>query len=347
MKPAIFFNRNFAVACVSALFLLMQGCVTDDLSICGISVHFTYTKNLEGVDKFSSSINKVNLYVFDTDGYFIQEYVVEKDTLPQDLTIYVNLSPGTYDFVAWGNLGEDYEILSAFEKGVTRMDDLQLSLKRQPDNTVLETEMPDPLYHGGLFRSEILATDLQINQKLTIDMMKDTKDIKVIAHGLAVTAETRSAGTPYDCTITSRNGDYKFDNSITGDARLRYIPQASVISADDESLLVSDFVIMREFNTTGITDSRLILNRQATSAAEERVLLDEDLLPYLLAAGTGDVLAIKQALSLRPYVVEESWANLDIWDDTITINLWFDETTGTVSVSVNDWAPQEVTENQL
>ena len=334
MKPAICINRNFAVACLSALLLLMQGCVTDDLSICGISVHFSYTKNLEGVDKFSSSINKINLYVFDAEGYFVQEYAVAKDSLPQDFTIYVNLAPGTYDFVAWGNLGDDYEIQSAFEKGVTRMDDLQLSLKRQPGDTV--SALPRPLYHGGLFRTEIQATDLQINQKLLVDMMKDTKEIKVIARGLAITKETRAAGTIYDCAISSRNGDYKFDNSITGDARLQYIPQAEV---DDENHLVSDFVIMREFNTTGITGSRLTVNRQATTSAGASVLLDEDLRPYLLAAETGDFTAAKLGTLLDP-------ADLDIWDK-FTIELFFDETMGTVSISVNGWEAQEVTENQL
>jgi hypothetical protein len=336
MKPAIFFNRNFGVACISALFFLMQGCVTDDLSICGISVHFRYTKNLDGVDKFSSSINKVNLYVFDTDGYFIQEYAVEKDTLPQDFTIYVNLTPGTYDFVAWGNLGEDYEILSTFEKGVTHIDDLQLSLKRQPDNMVLlDTDRPDPLYHGGLFRQEIFATDLQFNQTMLIDMMKDTKEVKVILHGLAI---TKAAGTDYDCTITSKNGDYKFDNSITGDAhQLQYIPQTAV---NDENSLVSDFVIMREFNTAGITNSRLIINRLGDLAeAEGSEVLNEDLRPYLLAAETGNYLAARAGTLDSP-------ADLDIWDK-FTIDLFFDETMGTVSISVNGWETQHITENQL
>jgi hypothetical protein len=334
MKPAIFINRNFAVACLSALLLLMQGCVTDDLSICGVSVHFSYTKNLDGVDKFSSSINKINLYVFDTEGYFVQEYAVAKDSLPQDFTIYVNLTHGTYDLVAWGNLGDDYEIRSTFEKGVTRMDDLQLSLKRQPGDTV--TNLPHPLYHGGLFRTQILATDLQVNQSMTIDMMKDTKEIKVIAKGLAVSKETKSAGTAYDCAITSRNGDYRFDNSITGDARLQYIPQAEV---DDENCLVSDFVIMREFNTSGITDSRLIINRLATSSTEASVLLNEDLRPYLLAAQTGDYLAAKLGSLSDP-------ADLDIWDK-FTITLFFDETMGTVSVAIDDWESQEVTYSKL
>jgi hypothetical protein len=322
MKPAIFFNRNFVLACLSALFFLVQGCVTDDLSVCGISVHFRYTKNLDGVDKFASSVKKVNLYVFDAEGYFIQEYAVEKDSLPQDFTIYVNLTPGTYDLVAWGNLGDDYEVQAALEKGVTRIDDLQLSLKRLPGDSVMDT--PEPLYHGSLFHTEILATDLQFNQTLIIDLMKDTKEVKVIASGLAVTKESKAGGTVYDCTITSRNGDYKFDNSITGEARLlQYIPQTSV---DDENRLVSDFVVMREFNENGITGSRLILSRVPASPGDEgKELLNVDLRTYLLAA-TGD--------PANP-------ADLDIWDK-FRIELFFDETTGTVSISVNGWGDLEV-----
>jgi hypothetical protein len=302
------------------------GCVEDDLSICGISVHLRYTRNVDGVDKFSSSVRKINLFVFDSQGILMDEYATEGDSLPQDYTLYVNLEPGTYDLVAWGNLGEDYQLSPMPQIGLTHIDDLQLSLKREPGDIV--NKLPEALYHGGLFRVEILSTDLQVNQTKVIDMMKDTKEIKVIASGLAI--PTKAAGTAYDCTISSRNGDYRFDNSITGDAaRLQYIPQATV---DDENRLVSDFVIMREFNIDGTTAtaSRLTFTRDASISGEAAKLIDVDLRPYLLAA-TGD--------PANP-------ADLDVWEK-FQIELIFDETTGTVSISVNGWEDQPVTYNRL
>jgi hypothetical protein len=311
MKP-INFVKIWGAFCLMSAGLLMQGCVADDLSVCGISMHFKYTRNIDGVDKFSSSINKINLYVFDKEGLFVEEYVEERDSLPQDFTIFLNLTPGVYDFIAWGNLGEDYE-RPLFEKGVTRMSDVQLSLKRNAQNAV--TTLPDALYHGGILQREILATDLQFSQQLTMDMIKDTKEINVTAHGLAMSDPTTKASElEYGCFITSRNGDYRFDNSITGDARVQYVPQETV---GEEHQLISNFVIMRELSD-GSTASRLVVNRNAPSGEEVEELINVDLVPVLiaLADAAGHDFEVK---------------------DHYDINLFFDFTHSSFTITIPGW----------
>jgi hypothetical protein len=309
MKP-INLVKIWGIFCLTSIGLLTQGCVADDLSVCGISMYFKYTRNIDGIDKFSSSINKINLYVFDADGLFIEEYSEERDSLPPSFSIFLNLTPGVYDFIAWGNLGDDYEY-PVFEKGVTRLSEVQLSLRRDPENTV--NNLPAPLYHGGIYRREIIATELQVSQTLSIDMIKDTKEIKVTASGLAMQDPTKASDLEYGCAITSINGDYRFDNSITGDARLQYIPQETV---GTEHQLISDFVIMRELSDRS-TASRLIVNRNSADdggPAEE--LINVDLVPILLA------LAQEQDLDLV---------------DRFNIELFFDFTHATVSINLPGW----------
>ncbi|MDR2388720.1 MAG: FimB/Mfa2 family fimbrial subunit [Tannerellaceae bacterium] len=308
MKP-INLAKIWGAFCLMSVGLLTQGCVADDLSVCGISMHFRYTRNMDGIDKFSSSVNKINLYVFDKDGLFVEEYVEERDSLPQDFTIFLNLTPGMYDFIAWGNLGEDYEYPSILEKGVTRMSDIQLSLKRNAQNAV--TTLPGSLFYGSIFRKEIQATDLQFSETLLMDMMKNTKEIKVIASGLALEDPTKAAELEYGCAITSRNGDYRFDNSITGDTRLQYIPQETV---GDEHQLVSDFVILRELSDKS-TASKLIVNRNAPDDSVEE-LVNVDLVPLLVA------LAQEQ--------------DLDVVDH-FEIELIFDFTHASVSIVIPGW----------
>jgi hypothetical protein len=306
MKP-INFIKIWGAFCLMSAGLLMQGCVADDLSVCGISMHFKYTRNRDHIDKFSSSINKINLYVFDKDGLFVEEYVEERDSLPQDFTIFLNLTPGVYDFVAWGNLGEDYEYTSTLEKGITRLSDLQLSLKRNAQNQV--TTLPGSLYYGGL-RKEILATDLQFSQTLIMDMMKDTKEITVVAAGLAMQDPTKAAVLEYGSSITSRNGDYRFDNSITGDTRLQYVPQEAV---GTEHELISKFVIMRELEDES-TASQLMINRYSSSGEiEEQLIPPRDLVPILMAIAQEEDLDVVDQFEIR--------IDFDFTHGTFTINI--------------------------
>jgi hypothetical protein len=312
MKP-INLAKIWGVFCLMSIGLLTQGCVADDLSVCGISMHFKYTRNVDGIDKFSSSINRINLYVFDADGFLVEEYVEEGDSLPSDFTLFLNLTPGVYDFVAWGNLGEDYEY-PLLEKGVTRLSDVQLSLKRSDENVV--TKLPGSLFHGGIFRKEIHATDLQFSQTLIMDMMKDTKEIKVTVSGLAMADPTKASELEYGCSITSRNGDYRFDNSITGDVRLQYVPQETVGA---EHQLISNFVIMRELSDQS-TASRLIVKRNintlSESEEESEYLVDVDLVPVLLA------------------LAQET--DLDFIDH-FDIDLFFDFTHSTITINIPGW----------
>jgi hypothetical protein len=309
MKPMNLI-KIWSIFCLTSLGLLTQGCVADDLSVCGVSMHFKYTRNIDGVDKFASSINTINLYVFNEEGIFVEEYTEAKDSLPQDFTVFLNLTPGVYDFVAWGNLGDDYEC-PTFEKGVTRLSDAQLSLKRNAENTV--STLPGTLFHGGIFRKEILSLDLQMNQPLEMNMIKDTKEIKIISSGLAIDDPTKAAEFEYGCSITSRNGDYRFDNSITGDTRLQYIPRETI--EGDDNQLVSDFVIMREPSDRS-TASRLIVNRNSPSGESEEELVNVDLVPILLA------LAQERDLELM---------------DNFEIELFFDFTHSTFSINIPGW----------
>jgi hypothetical protein len=247
------------------------------------------------------------LCVFDKDGFFVEEYVEERDSLPQDFTIFLNLTPGVYDFVAWGNLGEDYEYPSILEKGVTRLSDLQLSLKRNAQNEV--TTLPGTLFHGGIFRKEILPTDLQFSQTLIMDMMKDTKEITVIATGLAMQDPTKASVLEYGSSITSRNGDYRFDNSISGDTQLQYLPQETV---GTEHELISKFVIMRELEDRS-TASKLMINRNTPSGEIEELIPPRDLVPLLIALAQEEDLDVIDSFEIR--------VEFDFTHGTFTINI--------------------------
>ena len=314
MRPtSLFSTGNTAVLCFAVLILALQGCVQDDLSVCGISVSFKYTKHVdtfhagEEVNKFDEEVGRIDLFVFNEAGILVDRYNADGSYLRQN-ALALNLMAGRYDFVAWGNLSDDFELTKCIN-GTTHKDEVILALKH------MRNEVPDhpaSLFHGALSRIEV-EPQLKTNQHLTIDLMKNINNIRVIASGLPVKSDMRGVATSYSCAITSINGEYKFDNSIIGTNRLQYIPQAHV--KDEERQLVSDFVVMRELND-GSTNSYLILNRKDSVNAVPVELFRENLPDILLSKSiTGD---------------------LDIEHD-FEIEIFYDETNASFSIKIEEW----------
>jgi len=283
------------------IFPILQGCVEDDLSVCGITIDFVFTKNVEGVDKFATNVNKINLFVYDSGGNYIGEYSAEGDRLHSN-SMALNLLPGVYTLIAWGNICDDYELYNT-----TNFGEAELSLKRTEN--IVSTH-PGDLYHGGLYQLKV-DPDLKANQRDTIELTKNTNNIKVTTKGMPYDEETKSSKTTYSCSIVSNNGDYKFDNEITGTDRLQYIAKTS-INEDKEK--VSDFVVMRELNNN-ITQSQIVITRNE----EDKIpvdILQTDLVPILISASlTGD---------------------LDI-EDEFEIEIIITETNGTTTIKIDDW----------
>jgi len=302
MTPIINLKDRITACCIFiALCIFTPGCVQDDLSECGIGVQFRYIKNVDAVDKFAAQVDVITLFVFDANDRYLGQYSSEGETLTNNYIMNVPLKGGHYKLIAWGNPAGCYTLTDCVQ-GETTMEEFMLRLNSL-DNRV--TEHPAHLFYGGVQEVDIVAADGR--QNILVDLTKNTNSIYVTAHGLPLReAETRS-GTPFSCTITSRNGAYKYDNSITGE-RLTYIPQYRV----EEQKLKSDFVIMRELNDASLTESRLILTHDESG----KELLNWSLTDLLLPAAISD--------------------DLDI-DDEFHIDVEFDHTNGSFTIIVNDF----------
>ncbi|MDR0537438.1 MAG: FimB/Mfa2 family fimbrial subunit [Tannerellaceae bacterium] len=329
-------NNNKWILIVVLIPFLLMGCVADDLSICGVNLRFAYTKNVDGIDKLATEINKVNLYVFKlrddkkgtpADPTGNEYYFLLSDSIvgnPAQVTYerQFRLEPGYYKFVVWGNLGNDY-IRSVLKKDSTKIDDLAISLK-YPSSNVIE-HIPSDLYHG-IETVKLSSADLSINKTVTVDMMKNTKHLIVKATGLAVNASDPTSVDDYKYSISSKNSAYTFANTVTGNVLLRYeLPEAEV--SLEEETLISKFVIMREVKD-GTRNSSILHITRANTASGLPPLPDVDLLPLLIAynqaKGNQDG---QDMLDLR---------------DTYELTLIYNETTGTVSFQIDDWNSVDV-----
>ncbi|MDH6358690.1 FimB/Mfa2 family fimbrial subunit [Parabacteroides sp. PF5-9] len=298
---------NNSISLVMALFVL-SGCVNDDLSLCGVSIKYTYTQNLDAEDKFVDYVDRVDLFVFDDkDRYVGRFYETGEIVKSPSFAMPLTLLEGDYTLIAWGNLNEDY-LLSEFEPGVTTLHEAQLSLDRE--NSTVDRQLAAPLYFG------MLETNIKVDkigkQIITIDMMQDTKYIKVVCLNLPLEDEYVSKD-EYTCTITSRNGDYKFDNSITGNDRLLYIPESEA----DTTTISNNFTTLREQNDYRVTSSKLLVRYDSQTRGQSADLFEADLVKDLLLPAS----AVN---------------NLDIEHD-FTIELEFDWTSMAVTVRIGEW----------
>lgn len=303
------------IRCVTFLFaavtLLLQGCYHEDLSDCGVSIRFRYIKNVDQVDKFAQEVNQINLYIFDENGIFVQEMVDASSRIKEpNFAFHINLSPGKYSFVAWGNKSDAYTVTD-FVSGVTKYTDAVVALKRT-QNTV-SAQLVD-MFHGALIQSEVEVG--VANQYKTIDLIHTVNQVKVIMKGLPLTRANEAPGTPFSCYVTSKNGDYRFDHTYATATEIKYLPRYTV----ESGIVTSDFHILRERND-GSSGSRIVVTYQPVDAPL-RILVDEALSPLMIDVSKTKDLDIDNYYQI---VLEFKYTNTSV---TVTINGWKDIVVG-------------------
>jgi hypothetical protein len=232
---------------------LAVACTKEDLTICGVDVSFRYDHNMEGTDQFADSVTKVNLYVFNEAGRFVGHYE-EKGPFSDDFKMRIDLPAGTYHFVVWGDLGEEYTVTPLTVPALSRantLSDATLSLTSGTNGRV-DTH-PTGLYHGMRSNEEIVRP---FGVEVEIPLIKNTKKVTAVFDGLPV-----SEGTVGNlvCRIEAMNGNYTFSHHLTGEnRRLNYMPKLRTDFSGETSVVSFDFVTMRLFANNDCR-SRLIL----------------------------------------------------------------------------------------
>ena len=71
-------NKCCKLVCISAIALTsLSSCMKDDITGCPtakLSLKFDYTYNVKEADAFSAEVKNLNVYVFDKNGKFVDNY---------------------------------------------------------------------------------------------------------------------------------------------------------------------------------------------------------------------------------------------------------------------------------
>jgi hypothetical protein len=323
MKPMNFIKIIGVSIFLLPFLFLTQGCLEDDLSVCGVRLSFNYPDSL-GDNRFASDVRAANVYIFDANtGIFVDEYSATFEQLVDGHILPINLATGTYDFITWGNIGDKFEKTS-FVSGETTFDEARITLKAL-DNTV--REYPDSMYYGR-HRAIVKASDLVLNQEIDLKLERNNKRINVTTKGLYDENSTIAdpSNPSFYCLITSKNGTYKFDNYPTGE-QYKYITRDSIMYDEEadstDYTLRSNFVVLREFSDNSLTDSRLKIIHSNGNTRQEGGAPEEEFLDVSLTQ------------CLNTVVVAGGPAIEDI--DEFDIEIIVSWTNGTYSIKINDW----------
>lgn len=212
-----------------AFIVILQSCIKEDLSTCKseLLLRFRYTLNDQYVDLFDAEVDRVTIYVFDSEGKYVANFSEQGSRLTNDYVMHVPLPPGDYRIVAYGG---DFNTYSAGElnsqtntlnqtliEGVTDINDFCIELKSimEADNYLHPATTPDDLY-VGLVNASSSSNDKEI---VTVELIKNTKKIKVKITG------TDFIPGALDINIIATNGRYKFDNRIdVNHGTMKYTP---------------------------------------------------------------------------------------------------------------------------
>ena len=287
------------------LTVLLVSCkIGDDLSDCGILISYIYNLNPQGVDKFSTDVGKLNLYIFDESGVLVDEY---EDIGPFGVNYkkrILGLPAGTYTFVVWGGLNNP---VSHERGGLNRLYDQKLTLatKNEAGKYVIDTSF-GALFYGSSMKVTVTSS---AQDELVIGLMKDTKTIHVIFNNVPMDAATAGQ---FVCRIEAANGDYNFSNEVLGNRLITYMPHRTV----NKQVLTLDFVTLRLFDD-GIFDARLVLE-------------------YIQADGTPVTILDCSLIE----AIKHEYPNVDfIIDDEFTLIFDVHYTDGNFSVTINGWTP--------
>lgn len=229
----------------------------------GLRLRFVYDYNMEQANAFTSQVDCLSLLVYDAEGTFKGQYAAGRaETSDEDWRMIIDLPAGRYRLIAWGGIDcADASFVFSGDPARMTMEELEVSLPEALITSPAGTEL-HPLFYGA---AEVDIDDTTDDYtEATIDMMKDTNDIRVIL--------ASAAGSPLDAddfifSITDNNTRLDYLNSIFSTDNVTYRPWAKGSTAIGETVegapseaAWADFSISR---LTAVSRARLTVSRRS------------------------------------------------------------------------------------
>ena len=308
-----------------------DGLIFDGEGDCGIyyRIRFKYDYNIKFADAFANEVNSVALYIFDHNNTLVEEITTtDKQALSSaSFEIPLELEPGQYTLLAWGGLmnEESFDLLADTEIGATKLEELQVRMHRQHNDSGVATVSDDllPLYHGT---TTLDVTDTPGTYTETILLMKDTNAVRILLHEMSghdVDADK------FIFEIKDNNGLYDWDNTLLEDEEITYSAWYQTTGSAD----------MEEYATRTVTEVNVALAELTIG----RMRAEKSPILYIKSRETGEDLVrlplADYALLVKGYY-RQNMSDQEYLDrqDEYSLTLFLDEGEWVSSVIyINSW----------
>ncbi len=207
--------------------MLATGCsmVTDGPVECPaeLRVRFAYDYNIKFADAFAHEVTSVNVWAFDASGKPVWSGSADGEALKDPgFCLVTPLQEGRYDFVSWCGLKNNGSFDLATYTPASK-EELTVKLRTIEENgKIICSDYLPGLYNG--FRTGVEYDIDPYNptvKTVTIPLMKDTKDIRVMLQHLD--------GSPiinrdFSVTVTAADADMAWDNTLQTSPTVTYKP---------------------------------------------------------------------------------------------------------------------------
>lgn len=271
-------------ACFALMFLL-TACFRDGLEECPPDseyysyIKFVYDYNMAFEDLFHRQVPKVDVYLFDSDGIFMQKLV---DQAPEGKTFsktYVMGLPEKYkdvaQFVVFAGQYDDQTRVTEMRPGESNLDDLQVSLSvtRSAALNTVDYSL-EPLWYGSLDLPQTRTT-IERNDTTIIPLVKNTNTIRIALQSLEDDVDLDV--NDFSFSFKAINQTYNAYNLTTGTDYWNYTPHFTDNNTDaNGTIAVAELHTMRLFSEK---DNRLNI----TNKTDNSTLLDINLNTYINA----------------------------------------------------------------
>ena len=189
----------------------------DDLDQCDLFLKFRYDYNMANKDWFAEQVEEVKVFVFDTQGKYIQTLTDNGHSLKSpDYRMLIPYRLKGCTAVVWAGKTDKFYLLPAMTAG----DPInKLTLKYEPENNISNNHL-DALWHSGpllMFSSE------NISNTENVSLVRNTNDITI-----GITRGSNQVDlSKYNIQLIAANSIYDYKNNFgDGNKNIIYHPCA-------------------------------------------------------------------------------------------------------------------------
>jgi len=222
-----------------------------------LTLSFSYTFNAQQKDLLQEEIEEIRLYLFRPDGTLYLQENIEVARLSATHSLTLEVAPGSYRVVAWGNLNSDYYQTSYTTPVHT---DMRVGILT---NATDEVEANTPaLFYG---QATVDAHTLR-DTRAALSFIRNTNQIHVL---LEPSGATRTLpDTDVSVRISASNGTLDFDNNRAATAPTIYRPHYGKTIYQEKAYDLASFRIMK----LEVGDDTRIGIRQESGLSQEQSL---------------------------------------------------------------------------